>query len=184
MHQSSLLACQHLKRFGNRTYRANALQIVVNGKELPRTTELWYFAANKPKGYLCANAPGKDGTTKLVIDLFEVTPDCAACCHGVHASQGNVKSPCNVFGLLIRVMCCNRTGEKLSGRGNIRIQGLSRRGSSLLDALMWPLLASYLSPMMVCPSYCLQHCSPPNMCCLEKADSRFDPVLAASHGCG
>lgn len=59
----------------NHTYRVvSALQIVVNGKELPRTTELWYFAANKPKGYLCANAPGKDGTTKLVIDLFEVTP--------------------------------------------------------------------------------------------------------------
>ncbi|BDA41490.1 Putative ribosomal large subunit pseudouridine synthase [Coccomyxa sp. Obi] len=46
-------------------------KIVVNGKELPRTTELWYFAANKPKGYLCANVPGKDGTTRLVIDLFE-----------------------------------------------------------------------------------------------------------------
>lgn len=48
------------------------MQIVVNGKELPRTTEMWYFAVNKPKGYLCANAPSKDGTSKLIFDLFEV----------------------------------------------------------------------------------------------------------------
>lgn len=49
-----------------------ALQITVDGKELPRTTQPFYFAVNKPKGYLCANVPNKEGTTKLVIDLFEV----------------------------------------------------------------------------------------------------------------
>ena len=49
-----------------------ALQISVHGKELPRATQPFYFAVNKPKGYLCANAPNKEGTTKLVVDLFEV----------------------------------------------------------------------------------------------------------------
>ncbi len=52
--------------------RGFALQITVNGKELPRTTQPFYFAVNKPKGYLCANVPNKEGTTKLVVDLFEV----------------------------------------------------------------------------------------------------------------
>ncbi len=49
------------------------VQIVVDGKELPRTTELWYFAVNKPKGYLCASAPSKDGTSRLIFELFEVS---------------------------------------------------------------------------------------------------------------
>ena len=44
----------------------------MHGKELPRATQPFYFAVNKPKGYLCANAPNKEGTTKLVVDLFEV----------------------------------------------------------------------------------------------------------------
>ena len=48
-------------------------QISVNGKELPRATQPFYFAVNKPKGYLCANVPNKEGTTKLVVDLFEVS---------------------------------------------------------------------------------------------------------------
>ena len=62
------------------------MQITVNGSELPRTTQPFYFAVNKPKGYLCANVPNKEGTTKLVVDLFEV--------------QGMLKAaavvPCNV----------------------------------------------------------------------------------------
>ena len=48
------------------------MQITVDGKELPRATQPFYFAVNKPKGYLCANVPNKEGTTKLVVDLFEV----------------------------------------------------------------------------------------------------------------
>lgn len=48
------------------------MQILVNGKEVMRTTQLYYFAMNKPKGYLCANVPNKEGTSKLVIDLFQV----------------------------------------------------------------------------------------------------------------
>ena len=48
------------------------VQVVVDGKELPRTTELYYFALNKPKGYLCANAPSKEGPSKLIGDLFQV----------------------------------------------------------------------------------------------------------------
>ena len=51
---------------------ACATQITFNGSELPRTTQPFYFAVNKPKGYLCANVPNKQGTTKLVVDLFEV----------------------------------------------------------------------------------------------------------------
>ncbi len=47
------------------------VQILVKGRELPRSTEQFYFALNKPKGYLCANAPGKDGTSRLAIDLFQ-----------------------------------------------------------------------------------------------------------------
>ena len=135
------------KCFCTHTYRmAHALQIVVNGKELPRTTELWYFAANKPKGYLCANAPGKDGTTKLVVDLFEVNNYNRATCR-----PGDQITRCwESLHCCSALTCCNRTGGRLCGRGNIRIQGLFPRGSSLLDALMWPQLASSLSPTMVC----------------------------------
>ena len=62
----------------------SATQITVDGKELPRATQPFYFAVNKPKGYLCANVPNKEGTTKLVVDLFEVQlklalPPAASC---------------------------------------------------------------------------------------------------------
>ena len=67
-----------------------ALQISVHGKELPRATQPFYFAVNKPKGYLCANAPNKEGTTKLVVDLFEVGASFAS-----HPSRLHPTGPCS-----------------------------------------------------------------------------------------
>ena len=62
----------------------------MHGKELPRATQPFYFAVNKPKGYLCANAPNKEGTTKLVVDLFEVRASFAS-----HPSQLHPTGPCS-----------------------------------------------------------------------------------------
>ena len=73
-----------------------ALQISVHGKELPRATQPFYFAVNKPKGYLCANAPNKEGTTKLVVDMVEVGAGFAS-----HPFQLRSTGPCG--GLYITV---------------------------------------------------------------------------------
>ena len=62
----------------------------MHGKELPRATQPFYFAVNKPKGYLCANAPNKEGTTKLVVNLFEVGASFA-----LHPSQLHPTGPSN-----------------------------------------------------------------------------------------
>ena len=66
--------CSAKQDWHSRQHHAwHAVQITVNGKGLPRATQPFYFAVNKPKGFLCANVPNKEGTTKLVIDLFEVS---------------------------------------------------------------------------------------------------------------
>jgi 16S rRNA U516 pseudouridylate synthase RsuA-like enzyme len=49
-------------------------QIVVNGRPLPKEASAkYYFAINKPKGYMCASKAGseEEGSQRLVVDLFE-----------------------------------------------------------------------------------------------------------------
>ena len=48
----------------------------MNNKPLPRSTKKYYFALNKPKGYLCSSKAFKEQEkAKLVIDLFKVWMD-------------------------------------------------------------------------------------------------------------
>lgn len=44
-------------------------QITVNGKPINGSEKKVYFILNKPVGYICSNARGKD--SRLVLDLFE-----------------------------------------------------------------------------------------------------------------
>ena len=48
------------------------VQITVNGRPLPNSTKKYYFALNKPKGYLCSNTGSRmeGDQQKLVVDLF------------------------------------------------------------------------------------------------------------------
>lgn len=71
---------------------------------------MWYFAVNKPKGYLCANASGKDGTSKLVIDLFEVRhfPEHVCTISGVFPSADFHRKSSMPVGLMVDK--CHLTG--------------------------------------------------------------------------
>jgi len=49
------------------------LQITVSGKPLPKSTAKYYFALNKPKGYICTSQGSyQEGRRqRLVVDLFQ-----------------------------------------------------------------------------------------------------------------
>lgn len=49
------------------------LQILVDGRPLPKSKRKYYFVLNKPKGYLCSTKAFKEQQNpKLVLDLFKV----------------------------------------------------------------------------------------------------------------
>ena len=61
-----------------------SMQITVSGKPLPKSSAKYYFALNKPKGYICTNQGSREegGRQRLVVDLFQVvySTHCYGCC--------------------------------------------------------------------------------------------------------
>ncbi|CAG9461812.1 unnamed protein product [Pedinophyceae sp. YPF-701] len=53
--------------------KRDEVEVEGRGKLKLGTTEYYYFAVNKPKGYICSNAPseGFEGNAKLVVELLE-----------------------------------------------------------------------------------------------------------------
>lgn len=79
MHEKLHVICRFESRGSNRHCSKSSfllVQIRVEGKQLPQASRKFYFALNKPKGYLCANVSSRESSQqKLVIDLFRTWID-------------------------------------------------------------------------------------------------------------